>query len=125
VPAPLPAGALRLFGHYDPGALDPRRAAPFLIGRLLEDGDAADLRWLAATFAEAELAAWLARHGSRALSLRSLAFWRLVFGDGPADPARERFSRASLPPGEEAVGEGGRPGGGRVRSSRTFDLWPL
>jgi hypothetical protein len=144
-------GAARLFGHYDPEELDTRRAAPFLIGRLLEDGDGADLRWLAGTYPEAELATWLTRHGARALSARSLAFWWTVLaegtlldegprfggetvpsdGDYPAASEREspdldsRSSRASLPPGGAAVGEGGRPGWGRVRSSRRPELWPL
>ena len=98
-PARLPISAERLFGHYDLGALDLRQAAPFLIGRLLEDGDAADLRWLAGTYPETELTAWLTRHGERALSARSLAFWRTVLGDRSADPTG--------------------------CSARTFDLWPL
>ncbi len=88
----LPISTERLFGHYEPGALDPRQEAPFLIGRLLEEGDGADLRWLAQTYPETDLAAWLARHGSRALSARSLAFWRLVLGC----PANEEAPNLSL-----------------------------
>ena len=103
-PAPLPPDAARLFPHHAAADLDPRRAAPFLIERLLEDGDRADLAWLTATFPEAELAAWLARRGGRRLSRRSLAFWRAVLGDpalpaGPERPAaEERAMREDLWP---------------------------
>lgn len=79
----LPAGVRRLFPHHAEEDLDPRRAAPFLISRLLEDGDAADLAWLRQTFGEAELAAWLERHGGRQLSVRSRAFWERVLGRTP------------------------------------------
>jgi hypothetical protein len=51
-----------------------------VIGRLLEDGDGADLAWLCEAVPEADLAAWLGRHGSRKLSRRSRAFWEAVLG---------------------------------------------
>jgi hypothetical protein len=76
----LPAGARRLFAGYAGEDLTPERAPSLLIYRLLEDGDAADLAWLLATFPEPEIAAWLARHGGRQLSRRSRAFWELVLG---------------------------------------------
>lgn len=83
----LPAGVRRLFPHYlekgEESDLDPRRVPGFLISRLLEDGDAADLAWLRQTLGEAEMAAWLKRHGGRQLSIRSRAFWELVL-DRPA-----------------------------------------
>jgi hypothetical protein len=70
----LPAETLRLFqGYAEP---DP----PFLIGRLLEDGDSRDLAWLCRTFPEAELASWLETRGGRQLSIRSRAFWEVVLG---------------------------------------------
>ena len=86
----LPAGARRLFPHYEEEDLDPRRAPSLLISRLLEDGDAADLAWLLATFPEPEIAAWLTRHG-RLLSRRSRAFWGVVLGveTGPENPEAE------------------------------------
>jgi len=59
-----------------------------VIGRLLEDGDGADLAWLCETVPEAELAAWLARHGGRKLSRRSRAFWEAVLATAPS-PAPE------------------------------------
>ena len=84
----LPAGARRLFAAYDEADLVPERASSLLLARLLEDGDAADLAWLTATFPEPEIAAWLARHGGRQLSRRSRAFWEAVLGveASPANP---------------------------------------
>jgi hypothetical protein len=62
--------------------------SPWVIGRLLEDGDGADLAWLTESVPEADLAAWLERHGGRRLSRRSRAFWEVVLGR-PAGPAAE------------------------------------
>ena len=78
-----PAATRRLFAAWDIAwdeDLTPERAPSLLIARLLEDGDAADLAWLLATFPEAEVAAWLARHGGRQLSRRSRAFWQVALG---------------------------------------------
>jgi len=61
------------------------------MGRLLEDGDGADLAWLCETVPEAALADWLGRHGGRQLSRRSRAFWETVL-DRRAGPAREARS---------------------------------
>lgn len=96
---PPPAGARRLFPGHAPdllaGALAGTAGAPgagpgargLVIGRLLEDGDGADLAWLAAGLGEAELAAWFARCGGRALSRRSRAFWSRVLDVAPPAPA--------------------------------------
>lgn len=59
-----------------------------MIGRLLEDGDGADLAWLCEAVPEEELAAWLERHGGRKLSRRSRAFWEVVLAAVPS-PAAE------------------------------------
>jgi hypothetical protein len=104
-PSPLPPGAARLFPHHAGADLDPGRTAPFLIGRLLEDGDGVDLRWLAASVSEADLAAWLACRGGRQLSARSRAYWRVVLG------------RPGARPGDAPV-EQGVP-------EEAADLWPL
>ncbi len=77
--------ALRLFPHHAPPDLD---AAPgFVIGRLLEDGDGEDLRWLFATQGEEAVRRWFAERGGRQLSARSRAFWRLLLSCEPAAPA--------------------------------------
>jgi hypothetical protein len=87
----LPAGTHRLFAAYDEEDLTSERGASLLIARLLEDGDAADLAWLLRTVPEAEIAAWLGRHGGRQLSRRSRAFWQIVLGveASPANPNAE------------------------------------
>jgi hypothetical protein len=76
----LPAGTRRLFPDSVAADLSPERAPSLLISRLLEDGDAADLAWLLRTLPEAEIAAWVERHGGRQLSRRSRAFWQAVLG---------------------------------------------
>jgi len=84
--------ALRLFPGYEAADLEAPDARPFVLSRLLEDGDGADLRRLFAAvpemseISEAGTAAWLAAHGGRQLSVRSRAFWELVLGT-PAGPA--------------------------------------
>jgi hypothetical protein len=84
----LPAAARRLFPHCEPADLALPAATPFVVGRLLEDGDRADLAWLFGALPEAEVAAWLASRGGRQLSRRSRAFWGLVVGPAPTpDPA--------------------------------------
>ncbi|HSF41827.1 MAG TPA: hypothetical protein VLT87_18645 [Thermoanaerobaculia bacterium] len=70
----------RLFAHYEESDLTPDRGGSLLLARLLEDGDSADLSWLAAQISEPVLADWLARHGGRQLSRRSRAFWEVVLG---------------------------------------------
>jgi hypothetical protein len=84
----LPDGTRRLFAAYAEEDLAPELASSLLTARLLEDGDAADLAWLLGGTPEAEIAAWLARHGGRQLSARSRAFWEVVLGveAGPVPP---------------------------------------
>jgi hypothetical protein len=95
----LPPAACRLFG--DPGAaaggaasggemprLDPGAPDPYVLARLLEDGDRADLAWLCGRFSAADLAAWIERHGARRLSRRSLAFWAVTLGRADLLPER-------------------------------------
>lgn len=78
---PLPEATRRLFPGYDDAEL--AEGLPFLIARLLEDGDEADLRWLCRNVPESELAAWLESRGGRQLSVRSRTFWVAVL-DRPA-----------------------------------------
>lgn len=94
----IPPGALRLFSDHDLGDLaggDPS----FVIARLLEDGDSADLTWLVRTVPETVLADWLERRGARALSWRSRAFWEVVLGRraGGAMPEVEAVRKAIWP----------------------------
>jgi len=77
----LPEPALRLFPGYTDRDL--AEGLPFLITRLLEDGDTADLAWLFRAVPESELSACLESRGGRQLSVRSRAFWEVVL-DRPA-----------------------------------------
>ena len=78
----LPSSTRRLFPDRV-GAPVPSET----IGRLLEEGDTSDLRWLVERYGEAELAAWLERFGGRLLSRRSRSFWREVLGTSTSDPS--------------------------------------
>lgn len=86
----LPLGSRRLFPHSDP---DPAAHRPYLIGRLLEDGDSDDLSALMRAVPEDDLRRWLARRGGRQLSRRSRLFWSLVL-DVPK-PERMRQAPAA------------------------------
>lgn len=85
----LPAGALRLFPHHAVPP-DPDEHPDFVIERLLDEGDSADVAWLVARFGEARLRAWLAVYGARRLSRRSRALWSLTLEvEDPPHPAHD------------------------------------
>lgn len=88
----LPAGACRLFPHHpEPPDLDEH--PDFVIERLLDEGDSADLAWLVARSGEARLRAWLTAHGARRLGRRSRALWALTLGvEHPPPPTRGLWS---------------------------------
>jgi hypothetical protein len=66
-------------------AADPAHPAwGFAIGRLLEEGDGDDLRWLNARRTPQQLASWIEGHGARGLSRRGRQFWSIVLLDVPA-----------------------------------------
>jgi len=74
----LPTHTLRLFAHYDDAERLPAAAPELVMERLLEEGDSSDLRWLNGAYPEPRLSSWLDEHGSRLLSRRSQAFWRIM-----------------------------------------------
>jgi hypothetical protein len=81
----LPEAARRLLGdssdrlEADPApALDASAPDPYVLARLLEDGDREDLAWLCRQLSAGALAAWVERHGARRLSRRSQAFWAVT-----------------------------------------------
>jgi len=90
--------ALRLFPNYDSEDLLAPAARPFLLTRLLEDGDGADLRALFGELPETAAAAWLAAHGGRQLSVRSCTFWQIVLGTGAGPTAPDTGSAPALWP---------------------------
>ena len=83
----LPRRTTRLFPHEVPTDVVEPRGRSLLIGRLLEDGDGEDLRWLTAELSTGELAAWLAERGGQKLSRRSRAFWAAVLDTPCSAPA--------------------------------------
>lgn len=91
--ASMPATTRRLFAHYDLSSSFVDDAPGLVIGRVLEEGDTADLRWLFASFDDAQIGDWLEHHGSRQLSRRSLSFWKTILGrEVPAlPPAQEQL----------------------------------
>ena len=93
----LPEAARRLFGDpTEPGAaarvalvLDAAAPDPYVMARLLEDGDREDLSWLCRQLPASALAAWVERHGVRRLSRRSLSFWAVTLDRPDLLPERQ------------------------------------
>jgi hypothetical protein len=83
----IPRDTLRLFDGHDPADLEDEQYRSFVVGRLLEDGDSQDLRWLFESFGAEELRAWLPDHAPQRLSERSRGFWTWI--SGFSDEARE------------------------------------
>jgi hypothetical protein len=82
----LPPSIRRRFWSYEEGDLVRAEHRGFLLGRLLEEGDAGELQWLFRNLGRPAVTAWLSAHGSAALSRRSRAFWTLLLGVPPAAP---------------------------------------
>ena len=76
----LPADADWLFPEYEFESMNLRDHRGVIIERVLERGSWEQVRWLFATYGEAEVAKWVRRHGFRLLSKRSFALWRLALG---------------------------------------------
>ena len=74
----IPADSRWLFPEYTFDEMNLDQYASVIIERILERGSWAQLRWLFATFGEAEVAEWVRRHGFRLLSKRSFALWQNV-----------------------------------------------
>jgi len=74
----------RLLAHYSESTIELPEHQAFLIGRLFEEGDTPDLRWLTENVSEEELLGWLRTYAGRSLSQRSLAFWATLLRDPQA-----------------------------------------
>jgi hypothetical protein len=83
----LPPAVARRFTADEPAALGAPTHRGFLIARLLEEGEAGELRWLFAAVGRAAVADWLRAHGGASLSRRSRAFWCTAL-DVPSPPPR-------------------------------------
>jgi len=80
---PPPAGGLPedsawLFPEYRFENIQLDSHSAVIIERILERGSWEQVRWLFATYGEAEVAEWVRKHGFRLLSKRSFALWRLT-----------------------------------------------
>ncbi|MCG8457294.1 MAG: hypothetical protein MI919_13545 [Holophagales bacterium] len=95
--SPIPDSVLRHFHGYDAETLAELRYRPFLIERLLEQGDSTDLRWLSSWVSEDELRQWLGGGGSRKLSRRQGRFWAWVL-DVDCEEPEARAAAAELWP---------------------------
>ena len=83
-PTSLPSSTGRLLEHYNVEGVDLPKHRAFLVGRLFEEGDTRDLRWLTENVSEKEVSAWLRTYGARRLSKRSFTFWAALLGDDGA-----------------------------------------
>ncbi len=66
-----------LFWDADPKSIDPRRHARYIIERILDLGDAEEVRWMARTYSLRLIRDTLAR--SRVIHEKSRSLWELVF----------------------------------------------
>ena len=81
-----------------PSATAPRPAIGpenrnLVIAQILEEGDRADLAWLAATIGREGIAAFVREHGGRKLSARNRRFWSraLALAEPPCHPLAEQL----------------------------------
>jgi uncharacterized protein DUF6922 len=88
-----------LFWDVDPGSIDPRRDAGFVIPRVLERGRLADVQWLMRVVGVARIHAFFRDEGSAELSRATVAFWRAYFeAEGETWAATQQFrGHSSLP----------------------------
>ena len=75
-----PKATAWLFPEYDFPDIDPGTHRGVIIERILERGTWNDINWLLDQYGETPVREWVRLHGYRALSRRSFALWRLVFG---------------------------------------------
>ena len=80
----LPETARRLFAHVDVVAGDDSGEG-LVVGRILEEGESGDLRWLIGEVGEERLTRWVGERGRRQLSRRSRWFWESVLGVAAAE----------------------------------------
>ncbi len=78
VPGPFHA----LFWDVDPGSIDLRKNARFVIERILEHGDIAALRWIRSLYPDRAILETC--ETSRKISRKSKDFWRIWFRDSHA-----------------------------------------
>ena len=114
----LPEETLRLFDGVEPADLREPSYRPFVIGRLLEDGDSRDLRWLFDGLGEEELRSWSRERGERLLSDRSRGFWLWLIGEEGSIDEEGSIGQGS---GQSSADESPSNEAAELRES----IWPL
>lgn len=76
----IPAETLRLFPNDALDELECEKSRAYVVTRLLESGDSADLEYLLSKIDEELLRRHLRQRGGRQIDRRSRAFWSLLLG---------------------------------------------
>ncbi len=76
----LPPDLHHLFWDCRPESLDTETHAPFILGRILEYGSLAAVRWALRTYGTERISEFLRQRGARTLSRKTLSFWTLQLG---------------------------------------------
>lgn len=76
----LPPFLVRLLWDVDPAKVDLERDKRLVFERVMSRGTWEAMRWLRATYTEAELADFVRKEGLRRLTPRDRAYWALVCG---------------------------------------------
>jgi uncharacterized protein DUF6922 len=87
----IPPEARPLFWDCRPDQLDLETHAPFILGRVLEYGSLASVRWAIDIYGTERIKTFLRERGRRTLSRKTLAFWTLILGL-EAEPCFEKSS---------------------------------
>jgi len=80
--AKIPSTLIPYFQEYDFEALNPESDSNLIIGRVLEHGNRAELRWLFETYTKERVREFLRENGFRSLTRRSFNFWKLILRVG-------------------------------------------
>lgn len=76
----LPSELHRLFWDCRPETIDSETHAPFVLGRILEYGSLAAVRWALQAYGVERIKEFLRERGLRTLSRKTLSFWTLLLG---------------------------------------------
>jgi hypothetical protein len=83
----LPPAVAKLFWELDPSSIDVRAHRAYVMGRVMDRGGWAAMKWLRQTYSLDDLRAYLEGRGGQRLAPRERAYWSLIAGV-PVLPAR-------------------------------------
>ena len=96
---PVPEAQAWLFWDVDPNAIDLQRDTRYVLGRVLERGRLADVRWAISVFGLEAVRLFFRAGDHPEISRRTRAFWRAFFADGKEKwPERPDFRTTSFAP---------------------------